>query len=187
MADAGAFPSGTSLRRVLIKRDAHIRCLMSAPLSGGKLSRGRKSASWTIGDIACAVAVDLRQTVPLPATASAGPASSKDTRPPATRQAEVRATTQRSAMGGCGFHSGLGRTLRARISIPSLQDGSLGGAVRHSCQFDAPVFRSDSTLRADHLSKPHVACCRIHRALPAIPRRLDSTPTSPIFRGALRL
>jgi hypothetical protein len=29
--------------------------------------------------------------------------------------------------GGCGFHSGLGRTLRARISIPSLQDGSLGG------------------------------------------------------------
>jgi hypothetical protein len=34
--------------------------------------------------------------------------------------------------GGCGFHSGLGRTLRARISIPSLQDGSLGGAVRHS-------------------------------------------------------
>ena len=34
--------------------------------------------------------------------------------------------------GGCDFHSGLGRTLRARISIPSLQDGSLGGAVRHS-------------------------------------------------------
>ncbi len=34
--------------------------------------------------------------------------------------------------GGCGFHSGLGRTLRAQISIPSLQDGSLGGAVRHS-------------------------------------------------------
>jgi hypothetical protein len=33
---------------------------------------------------------------------------------------------------GCGFHSGLGRTLRARISIPSLQDGSLGGALRYS-------------------------------------------------------
>jgi len=31
---------------------------------------------------------------------------------------------------GCGFHSGLGRTLRARISIP--QDGSLGGALRYS-------------------------------------------------------
>jgi hypothetical protein len=73
--------------------------------------------------------------------------------------------------GGCGFHSGLGRTLRARISIPSLQDGSLGGAVRHSCQFDAPVFRSDSTLRGGHLNTQHVACCRLHRALPAIPRR----------------
>ena len=34
--------------------------------------------------------------------------------------------------GGCGCHSGLGRTLRARTSIPNLQDGSLGGAVRHS-------------------------------------------------------
>jgi hypothetical protein len=37
-------------------------------------------------------------SVPLPASASAGPASSKATRPPATRQAEVRATTRRSAM-----------------------------------------------------------------------------------------
>ena len=73
-----------------------------------------------------------RPSVPLPATASAGPASSKATRPPATRQAEVRATTRRAAHGGCGFHNGLGRTLWARISIPSLQDGSLGGAVRHS-------------------------------------------------------
>jgi hypothetical protein len=27
-----------------------------------------------------------------------------------------------------------------------------GGAVRHSCQFDAPVFRSDSTLRGRHLN-----------------------------------
>ena len=31
-------------------------------------------------------------------------------------------------------------------------DGVEGGAVRHSCQFDAPVFRSDSTLRGRHLN-----------------------------------
>jgi ATP-dependent DNA ligase len=39
------------------------------------------------------------------------------------------------------------------------------------CQFDASVFRSDSTLRGRHLDKPHVPYCRLHRALPAIPRR----------------
>ena len=63
-----------------------------------------------------------RPSVPLPATASA--ASNTASGGP-SHHAKI-------SHGGCGFHSGLGRTLRARISIPSLQDGSLGGAVRHS-------------------------------------------------------
>ena len=84
---------------------------------------------------------------PLPASASAGPACSKASRPPATRQAEVRAT--KISHGGCGCHSGLGRTLRARISIPNLQDGSLGGAVRHSVNSMRRYFVPIGLLRGD--------------------------------------
>jgi len=43
--------------------------------------------------------------------------------------------------GGCGFHSGLGRTLRARISIPSLQDGFEARCLsfNSTCRYFVPI------------------------------------------------
>jgi hypothetical protein len=73
--------------------------------------------------------------------------------------------------GGCGFHSGLGRTLRARISIPSLQDGSSGRRGAPLCQFDAPVFRSDSTLRGRHPPRNNYKCLRNNKFPFGKPRR----------------
>jgi hypothetical protein len=48
--------------------------------------------------------------------------------------------------------------------------GRRAQAAEASPQYVARYFvPADSTLFRRHLDKPHVACCRLHRALPAIP------------------